>query len=110
MSELDEIRKRKLEQLKNAQSQQSSQDKLAQQVEQLEMAVKPLFTKEALTRYGTIKTAFPERAVQVLVVLAQLAQAGRIKSVDDATLKKLLQQLTPKQRDIQIKGINYGKK
>ena len=76
----------------------------------MEGMVKPLLTKDALVRFGTIKAAFPEKAVQVLVVIAQLAQAGRIKNVDDAMLKKLLAQLAPKQRETKIQGINYGKK
>jgi programmed cell death protein 5 len=106
MSELDEIRKRKIAQLqKQQQAAASEEQKLASQVAQLEGMVKPLLTKEALTRYGTIKTAFPEKAMQVLVVIAQLAQAGRIKSVDDGMLKKLLIQLTPKQRETKIHGI-----
>ncbi len=111
MSELDEIRKRKLEQLRAAQgSSQSEGAKLHQQVAQLEAMVKPLFTRDALTRFGTIKAAFPEKAVQVLVVIAQLAEAGRIKNVDDAFLKKLLTQLAPKQRETKFQGIHHGKK
>ena len=77
---------------------------------QLEGMVKPLLTKEALERYGTIKTAFPEKAIQVLVVIAQLAQSGRISTVDDALLKKLLIQLTPQQRETRFQGIPHGKK
>jgi programmed cell death protein 5 len=106
MSELDEIRRRKIEELQKQNSSQSSQEqKLAKQIDQLEAIVKPLFTREALTRYGTIKTAFPERAVQVLLVLGKAAQAGQVKQVDDDLLKKLLTQLTPKQRETRIRGI-----
>ncbi|HIH92186.1 TPA: hypothetical protein HA281_05260 [Candidatus Woesearchaeota archaeon] len=109
MSEFDEIRKRKLEQLRRLQSAQGQQspgeDNLAQQIAQLESMVKPAFTREALERYGTIKTAFPEKAVQVLVVLAQFIQSGKVKHVDDDLLKKLLTQLTPKKRETQIRGI-----
>ena len=106
MTELDEIRKRKIEQIQRSQSQHSSQEqKLAQQIEQLESIVKPLFTRDALTRFGTIKAAFPEKAVQVLLVLGQAAQKGQVKEVDDELLKKLLMQLTPTQRDTKIRGI-----
>ena len=106
MSEIDQIRKRKFEELKRAQSSQSSQEnKLANQIEQLEAVVKPLFTREALTRYGTIKTAFPERAVQVLLVLGKASQAGQVNQVDDELLKKLLAQLTPQKRETRIRGI-----
>jgi programmed cell death protein 5 len=111
MSELDEIRKRKFAALQKQQATaQAEEQKLVQQVAQLEAAVKPLLTREALVRYGTIKAAYPEKAIQVLVVVAQLAQAGRLTSVDDAMLKKLLAQLTPKQRETQIRGMYHGKK
>ncbi len=111
MSELDEIRKRKIAEFQRQGSQsQSEEQKLRDQVAQLESMVRPLLTKEALVRYGTIKTAFPEKAIQVLVMIAQLAQAGRIKSVDDMMLKKFLGQLTPQKRETKIQGITYGKK
>ena len=111
MSELNEIRKRKIAQFQQGQqNSQSEEQKLRAQVAQLEGMVKPLLTKDALVRFGTIKTAFPEKAIQVLVAIAQLAQAGRIKNVDDEMLKKLLTQLTPKQRETKIQGITYGKK
>ncbi len=106
MSELDDIRKRKIEELKKAQaSNQSGEGKISQQIEQLEAAIKPLLTKEALARYGTIKAAYPEKAVQVLLVLGQAAQRGQISLVTDDLLKKILIQLTPKKRDTQIRGI-----
>ncbi len=111
MSELDEIRKRKIAQMQRQQSSASSEEqKLSQQVAQLEGMVKPLLTKDALVRFGTIKAAYPEKAIQVLVVIAQLAKAGRIQNVDDEMLKKLLTQLTPKQRETQFKGIPNGTK
>lgn len=111
MSELDEIRKRKIAQMQRQQSNASSEEqKVGQQIAQLEGMVKPILTKDALVRYGTIKTAFPEKWVQVLVVIAQLVQAGRVKTVDDEMLKKLLTQLAPKQRVTQFKGIPHGKK
>ncbi len=106
MSELDEIRRRKLDELKRSHSSNSNQEqKLNHQIEQLESMVKPLFTKDALTRYGTIKAAYPDRAVQVLLVLAQASKKGQVSQVDDALLKNILVQLTPKQRETKIRGI-----
>jgi len=109
MTELNEIRKRKFDELRRLQAaqdgQQSGEGSMAQQVAQLEAMVKPVFTKDALERYGTIKAAFPDKAVQLLVVLAQFIQSGKVRQVDDSLLKKLLTQLTPKKRDIQIRGI-----
>ena len=73
-----------------------------QQIAQLEAAVKPLFTKDALMRYHTIKLAHPEQAVRVLLVIAQTAQQKQI-TVTDEQLKQLLVQLQPQRKEIKIR-------
>ena len=108
MDELDEIRKRKLEELKkqqveSMQQQAQEQEQLQQQIQQLEAIVKQAFTKEALERYGNLKAAFPDRAVQLLVILAQALQSGQITKIDDNALKEILKKLTPKKKDFKIK-------
>jgi len=110
MDELEELKRKKLEELKNQQEaalqeQAEEQAQLEQQIEQLEMMVKQVFTKEALSRYGNIKAAHPEKAVQVLVVLGQLIQQGKIKQINDAQLKEILKKLTPEKKDFKIKRI-----
>lgn len=108
MSSLDEIKKRKLEELmrlqqNSLQQQANEQAQVQQQVEQIESVVRQFFTKEALARYGTLKTAHREKALQLLVVLFQAIQKGQVQGkVDDSTLKKILEQMTPKKRDIKI--------
>ena len=108
---LDEIRKRKLEELMRLQQdrlQQQSQEQaqIQQQVEYMEEVVKQFLTKEALARYGNLKTAHHEKALQLLVALFQAIQKGQIKSkIDDSALKNLLERLTPKKRDITIKRV-----
>ncbi len=108
MDELDEIRKRKLEELKKTQLEQlqqqaKEQEQLQQQIQQLESIVKQALTKEALERYGNLKAAFPDRAVQLLVILAQAIQSGQISKIDDNTLKEILRKITPRKKDIRIK-------
>jgi len=110
MDELDEIRQRKMEELKKAQldqmqGQASEEEQLKQQVEQLEIMVKQALTKEALLRYGNLKSAYPEKAVQLLVVLAQALQSGQITKIDDNTLKDILKKISPKKKDIKIKRV-----
>ncbi|MCH8067228.1 MAG: hypothetical protein IIC69_01465 [Nanoarchaeota archaeon] len=110
MDELEEIKKRKLEELKNAQLGQMQQqvqeeEQLKQQLQQLEATVKQAFTKEALERYGNLKTAFPDRAVQLLVILAQAIQSQQMTKIDDNTLKDLLKKLSPEKKDIKIKRV-----
>ena len=103
MSSLEEIRKRKLQQMMAAQNENTQQQaQLQEQIAQLEMAVKQHMTKEAVLRYGSIKAAHPEKAVQSLVVLSQLLQSGRLEKIDDVAFKKILEQMAPKKREIKI--------
>jgi len=98
MSELDDIRKRKLAEL------QASQNKDAEinaQIAQLEAVTREHMTREALARLGNIRSADPERAMQVTIVIAQLLQSGRVRTIDDELLKQVLKELTPK-RDFKI--------
>ena len=110
MDELEALKRKKLEELQNQQEaalQQlaGEQAQLEQQIEQLEAVVKQVFTKDALSRYGNIKAAHPEKAVQLLVVLGQLIQQGKIKQINDAQLKEILKKLTPEKKDFKIKHI-----
>jgi programmed cell death protein 5 len=110
MNELEEIRKKKLEELRRSQLekiQQQSQEEqqLQQQIQQLEMIVKQALTKEALQRYGNLKAAFPDRAVQLLVILTQAIQSGQVSKIDDNTLKEILKKLSPEKRDVKIKRV-----
>jgi programmed cell death protein 5 len=105
MSSLDEIRKKKLEELMRAQQAQAEQQaQMQQQVEQIESVVRQFFTKDALARYGNLKAAHQEKALQLLVILFQAIQKGQVSGkIDDATLRKILEQLTPKKKDIKIR-------
>ena len=108
MDELGVIKKRKLQelrrkQLEDMQQQTQEQQQLQQQIQQLEIMVKQALTKEALERYSNLKTAFPDRAVQLLVILAQAMQSGQITKIDDNTLKELLRRLTPEKKEFKIK-------
>jgi|TARA_B100001964_G_C14237318_1_gene603123 programmed cell death protein 5 len=110
MDELEEIKKRKLEELKKAQlgqlqQQANEEEQLKQQIQQLELMVKQALTKEALQRYGNLKSAFPERAVQLLVILANAIQSGQINKIDDNTLKEILKKLSPEKKHIKIKRV-----
>ena len=108
MSELDDIKRKKLEELKRlqqekVQGQLEEEAQVQQQVQQLESIVKNVFTKEALERYGNLKAAHPDKAVQLLVVLAQVIQSGQINKVDDAQLKNILMKLTPEKKKFKIR-------
>ena len=111
MSSLEEIKRRKLEdmmrmQQEKLQQQSSEQFQMQQQIAQMEEIVKQFFSKDALARYGNLKTAHSEKAIQLLLILFQAVQKGQIKGIiDDAMLKKLLSQMEPKKREIKINRV-----
>ena len=111
MSTLEEIKRKKLEELmqlqqEKLQEQSQEQAQVQQQIEQMEEIVKQVLTKDALARYGTLKTAHQEKALRLLVILFQAIQKGQIHdNIDDSTLKKILEQLTPKKKEINIKRV-----
>ena len=100
MSELEEIRKQKLAALQQQALQEQTQ--IQQQLNELENIVKPRLTKQALERFGNIKAAHPEKAVQLLVALAQLVQAGKLNIVDDNILKEILSKIMSEKREFKI--------
>ena len=107
MATLEEIRRKKLEELMNAQQQQAQEHaQIQQQVEQMESVVRQFLSKEALARYGSLKAAHQEKALQLLVVLFQAIQKGQVKGkIEDALLKKVLEQLATAKKEFKIKRV-----
>jgi len=78
--------------------------KLQQQVQQLEQLVKQHLSKEAITRYNTIRTAHPEFAIHILTLLAQLIQSQQIQEkITDEQFKKLIKQIQPQKKEFKFK-------
>ena len=85
------------------QSQLEEQQQLQQQIEQLETVVKQFLTKEALERFGNLKAAHKEKAIQLLAILGQAIQQGQIKEkINDDQLKELLKKMQPEKKDFKI--------
>ena len=104
MDELEEIRRRRLEEYKRAyEDARSEQNSVQQQVGKLEAVARNVLTKDAFQRYSNIKLVDPEKAVNLLVIIAQAAQRG-VKHVDDEELKELLKKMNVK-RDFTIRRI-----
>ena len=103
MDELEQLRRKRLQELQ-AQSQQGfdQEAQIAQQVAALEGAVKQKLSKEALQRYSNIKAVDPQKAVQLLLVLGQVIQSTNVQEITDDQLKEFLFRTTPKKRDIKI--------
>ncbi|MFH1053845.1 MAG: DNA-binding protein [Candidatus Woesearchaeota archaeon] len=96
MDELDAIKQKKLEELHSQINQSQEEAQAQQQVEQIESIVRQKLTKEAISRYGNIKAAYPEKSMQLLAVLYQLIAAKRIDKVDDETLTMILAEMRDK--------------
>lgn len=107
MDELEEIKRKKLMELQNQQNNISQeQHQMQAQIGQLETMIKQFLTKEALQRYGNVKAAHQEKAVQLLIILGQAIQQGQIKEkITDEKLKEILTQLQPEKKEFKIKKV-----
>jgi len=102
--ELEAIRRRKLAELAQHQQAQQQHQELAQAQEaQRQTLMRAILTPEARERLGRLKVAYPDIAASVEDQLLSLYSSGRLRSqVDDATLRRILEQVVPRKRDIKI--------
>ena len=79
------------------QKQAQKQAEAQKQIEVLEKVVKEHFSREALQRYGKLKSAHPEKAIKTISVIVQLIQQGYIKKqLTDEEFKGILIQIEEK--------------
>ena len=106
--DLEEIKRRKLEELKRQLAyQQAMQEQEEIEREQIEeerrRILSAILTSEARERLARVKMARPEFARAIEDQLIILAQSGRIKNkIDDNQLKAILAKLAKGKRDIKI--------
>lgn len=102
--ELEAIRRRRLAELAQQQQNAAAQAEHAQAVEsQRQTLMRAILTPDARERLGRLKTAYPDVAASVEDQLLALYSAGRLpRQVDDPTLKRILEQVVPRKRDIKI--------
>jgi len=102
--ELAEIRRKRLAQLQQQQSDQQDEMERQRQVDaQIHMVLMQIMEPEARERLNTIKLTKPDFAKAVEQQLVLLAQSGRLKSkITDQQFKELLRQLTPQKKEFRI--------
>lgn len=108
MTDLEEIRRRKMLELQQRAQQQAveaeKEEQLRQQFEiQKRQLLMKILTPEARSRLANLRLTRPEFVEQIELQLIQLAQAGQIRSkITDEQLKELLRRVSGKKRDIKI--------
>ena len=117
MSELDEIRQKRMAELQAqqaaAQQQQQAQQQQMAQMQQQEAQAKfeaqkkqilgQILTSEARNRLANLKLTKPELVNNIELQLIQSAQAGSLRGkVTDEQLKVLLRQIAGQKREIKI--------
>ncbi|HEX7467315.1 MAG TPA: DNA-binding protein [Methanobacterium sp.] len=110
MTDIDEIRRKRMQQLQQQQanpqsSQAAEQEQMRREMDaQKKQAMMQLLTPEARARLANIRLTKPEFVDQIEIQLIQLAQSGRVQSkITDDQLKELLRKLIGQKREINIK-------
>ncbi len=110
MSELEELRQKRMrELLAQQQAQRDVQEQVQYQMQeqeverQIHFIITQILSSEARERLGNIRIARAQFARQIEVLLIQLYQAGKLPSkISDEQFKAILAQLKGRQRDTRI--------
>lgn len=108
MTDIEELKRKRMEELQQQMAAQQTealkeQIQLQRQIDLLESIAKQYMTKEAIIRYGNLKSAHPEKAVQIIAIIAQAVQQGQItEQITDEKLKSFLMQISPEKKEFKI--------
>ncbi|MBI2499419.1 DNA-binding protein [Candidatus Woesearchaeota archaeon] len=76
---------------------------LQRQIALIEESAKKYLDRDALQRLGNLKSAYPEKALQVSALILQNAEAGNLKRMlNDEQLKQLLISLDEPKREFKF--------
>src|SRR2546425_4953646 len=102
--ELDAIRRKKLAELQQYQTQAVAEQQYREQVQaQRQLILRQILTPEARERLGRIELAYPELKGNIENQLIALAQSGRgQRMIDDPTLRQIPERGISRKRDHKI--------
>jgi programmed cell death protein 5 len=106
-AELEDLRKRRMQELRRQVDMEQAQAEQQDTVEnQKQAALRQILTPEARQRLTRIKLVKPEFASQLELQLIQTAQTGKVKlPITDEQLRLLLSKLQPEKREIRVRRI-----
>lgn len=104
MSDIEDIRRKRMQELQQKAAESEVQEQARQELEmQKKQVLMQILTPEARGRLANLRLTKPEFVEQVELQIIQLAQMGRIQSkINDEQLKELLKKLTGQKREINI--------
>ncbi|MGC9517035.1 MAG: DNA-binding protein [Methanomicrobiales archaeon] len=104
MSDIEDIRRKRMQELQQKAAESEAQEQARQELEmQKKQILMQILTPEARGRLANLRLTKPEFVEQVELQIIQLAQMGRIQSkINDEQLKELLKKLSGKKREINI--------
>jgi programmed cell death protein 5 len=106
--ELEKLREKKMEQLKEQQGEGGNEEAMEAQRQQAEAQKKAILrqhlTDGARKRLNTVKMSKPEHGERVEQQIVALAQSGRIQDkIDEEKMKELLKELSPSSKSFDIR-------
>lgn len=104
MTDPDELKKKKIEELKKQQQGEDVQDQQQEMRKQLKQIASQILTKEARSRLGNVRAAKPDLASQVELQLVQLHRSGSIQGkINEDQLIEILKKIKSKGNERDIK-------
>jgi programmed cell death protein 5 len=102
--EIEEIRQRRMLELRQRLSQEQQRAQMQQQVEVAKQAIlRRILEPKARQRLNNLKMVKPDFANQLELQLIQLAQSNKVKTpITDELLKEILMRLQSQRREIKI--------
>ncbi len=84
-------------------SDQKEGEDIQKKIVEIEAVAKQYMSPEAILRYGNLKSAHQQKAIQSIALVAQLGSQNQIKEkITDDQFKQLLLRLEPEKRETKI--------